>query len=267
MKRFAILFFVILYFINSYSIQDKSPIQTKVDIPETEDMWDVLLQFDVDTPTGQTGLAGVEWDGTYFYASKWNGSDQLFKFDVDGNYIEPITAPLTGCRDMAFDGNYMYGSAASQEVFCWESETGNAVTANFINVAGQSVRALAYDEVSDTFWSGNWGDNIVNWDRDGTILNSYPWWGSLYGLAYDCDPIGPYLYAHSQDPGCNIYRLDPYNSLAQLDVFNATIYGAAGAIAGGACVMTDWQLSYRSLGVLLQGTPDYIVLLEVGYSP
>ncbi len=265
MKRFTIILFCVFFFINLFSNQEISPIITKADISENDAMWDLLLQFDVDTPTGQTGLAGMEWDGTYFYASKWSDSDQLFKFDADGNFIEPITVPLVGCRDMAFDGSYMYGSPASSQVSCWESETGNAVTANFINVAGQSVRALAYDEVTDTFWSGNWSDNIVNWDRNGTILESYPWIGSLYGLAFDESLIGPYLYAHSQDPGCVVYQLNPNNNLEQLDIFDATSYGAAGAIAGGACVMTDCCMPYVTLGLLLQGSPDYIIVLEVGY--
>jgi len=225
-------------------------------------MWDLLLQFDVDTPTGQTGLAGMEWDGTYFYASKWSSSDQLFKFDDDGDYIEPITVPLSGCRDMTFDGNYMYGSAASSDVFCWESETGNAVSSNYITVPGQSVRALAYDEVTDSFWSGNWSDNIVRWDRSGTVLESFPWTGSLYGLAYD-DQFEHYLYAHSQDTGCVIYQLEPNNNLAQLETFDATSYGAPGAIAGGACFMTDCCLGYITLGLMLQGTPDYIAVVEL----
>ena len=51
-------------------IQEKSPIHTTSN--PTDPQWDMLLQFDVDTPTGQVGLAGMEWDGTYFYATKWS---------------------------------------------------------------------------------------------------------------------------------------------------------------------------------------------------
>jgi FlgD Ig-like domain len=265
MKRYFIFSIILLLFINLFSTQEKSPNFTKIEISNFDDMWDVLLQFDVDTPSGQTGLAGMEWDGTYFYASKWNGSEQLFKFDVDGNYIEPITVPLTSCRDMAYDGIYMYGSPASSEVSCWESETGTAVPGNYINVPGALVRALAYDAITDTFWSGNWGDNIVNWDRMGTILNSYPWPGSLYGLAYDNDPQSPYLYAHSQDTGCVAYQLDPNNALAQIDVMDYTAIGGTGTIAGGACAMTGWNSTYRTLGLLLQGSPDYIIVVELDF--
>ncbi|MCF7793961.1 MAG: lamin tail domain-containing protein [Candidatus Cloacimonetes bacterium] len=230
-----------------------------------DDLWDDLLIFDVDTPTGQVGLAGMGWDGTYFYAHKWSGSNQSFQFDAAGNYIGAITLPLTGCRDSAFDGDYLYGSPANSSVTCWEPATGTAVPANNINVAGQSVRAIAYDEVTNTFWSGNWGDNIVNWDRTGTILNSYAWAGSMYGMAFENCSEGSFLYAHSQDPGCNVYRLDAANNLNQLAMFDATSLGAAGAIAGGAAAMNDWDpTGMRTIAVLLQGSPDYIAVLELG---
>ncbi|MDP8323032.1 MAG: hypothetical protein RAO94_11835, partial [Candidatus Stygibacter australis] len=111
----------------------------------SRDPWDNLLQFDVDTPTGQVGLSGMEWDGEYFYATKWSGSNQLYKFDSEGTYIEAITVPLTGARDLAYDGEYMYGSAATSTVYCWDSETGEAVPENNIEVTGQAVRAIAYD--------------------------------------------------------------------------------------------------------------------------
>jgi hypothetical protein len=244
-------------------IQDRSPIETIAPVSNADPLWDLLLIFDVDTPSGQVGLAGMGWDGTYFYAHKWSASDQTFKFDAAGNYIGPVTLPLTGCRDSAFDGTYMYGSPATSAVSCWDPPTGTANPGGNINVAGASVRAIAYDPATDTFWSGNWSDNIVNWNRSGTILNSYLWTGSLYGLAYDDDPNGPFLYAHSQDPGCSIYKLDPTNNLAQLSLYDATVHGAAGAIAGGAEAMTDWDPQYRTLGVLLQGTPDYIAVFEL----
>jgi flagellar hook capping protein FlgD len=266
MKKLIFVFIVILVCFGLFAktevpIQEKSPIHTSVNA--TDDLWDVLLQFDVDTPTGQTGLAGMEWDGTYFYATKWSGSSELFQFDAAGTYIAPITVPVTGCRDVAHDGTYFYGSAATASVTCWEPQTGAAVAANNVNVAGASVRAIAYDEVTDTFWSGNWSDNVVNWDRTGTILNSYPWAGSMYGMAYDNDPQGPYLYPHSQDTGCVVYRLDPNDNLAQLEIMDYTGIGGTSAIAGGACTMTDWDPAYRTLGLLLQGSPDYIVVVEL----
>ena len=231
----------------------------------SRDPWDNLLQFDVDTPTGQTGLSGMEWDGEFFYASKWSGSTQLFKFDSEGTYIEAITVPLTGTRDMAFDGEYMYGSAATSTVYCWDSETGEAVPENNIEVTGQAVRAIAYDPLTDTFWSGNFGDDLVNWDRDGNVLETFTNPGvDFYGMGFDPDdPDGPFLYGFHQSPGCSIIKIDP-ETFEILETIDVTTQGGTGAIAGGMCYMNDWDPALRTLGALLQGTPDYICVYELG---
>ncbi|MCF7912558.1 MAG: hypothetical protein K9M99_08525, partial [Candidatus Cloacimonetes bacterium] len=121
-----------------YERRDMNSASSNAPANPSRDPWDNLLQFDVDTPTGQTGLSGMEWDGEFFYATKWSGSNLIFKFDSEGTYIESITAPLTGARDLAFDGEYMYGSAATSTVYCWESATGVAVPENNIEVTGQA---------------------------------------------------------------------------------------------------------------------------------
>jgi type IX secretion system substrate protein/immune inhibitor InhA-like protein/carboxypeptidase family protein len=272
MKKFL---FLVLAICISFSLMAKNPNGTieRRDIngspsnamPETSrELWDNLLQFDVDTPTGQAGLAGVEWDGMYFYATKWSASDQLFKFDANGTYIEAITVPFTGARDLAFDGQYMYGSAAGSTVYCWESQTGVAVPENNIEVPGNSVRAIAYDPLTDTFWSGNWGDPVVNWGRDGVVINTLAFGTDMYGLAFDGDdPAGPFLYAFQQTPGCLLQRVDPVTG-AILESIDVTLQGGTGAIAGGLCYMSDWDPALRTLGALLQGTPDYICVYELG---
>ena len=248
----------------SFERRDLNPAPSN-DIPElTRDLWDNLLQFDIDTPTGQSGLAGVEWDGEYFYATKWSGSNQIYQFDSEGNYIGAITVPLTGARDLAFDGEYMYGSAASSEIYCWESETGEEIPENNITVTGQLVRALAYDPLTDTFWSGNWGNPVVNWNRDGNVINILDFGTDLYGLAFDPDdPEGPFLYAHQQTPGCILQRIDPETGEI-LESTDVTGQGGNDAIAGGLCYMNDWDPATRTLAALLQGTPDYICVYELG---
>ncbi|MCF7912971.1 MAG: carboxypeptidase regulatory-like domain-containing protein [Candidatus Cloacimonetes bacterium] len=251
----------------SYDRRDKAenPSNGNGNANINRDPWDNLLQFDVDTPSGQTGLAGMEWDGEFFYATKWSGSNLIFKFDSEGNYIESITAPLTGARDLAFDGEYMYGSAAASTVYCWESATGVAVPANNIEVTGQAVRAIAYDPLTDTFWSGNFGDDVAHWDRDGNVLETFTNPGvDFYGLAFDPnDPEGPFLYGFHQSPGCSIVKIDP-ETFDILETVDVTAQGGTGAIAGGLCYMNDWDPALRTLGALLQGTPDYICVYELG---
>jgi immune inhibitor InhA-like protein/carboxypeptidase family protein/type IX secretion system substrate protein len=272
MKKYIILLFAIMIAFSlmaknpngSFDRKDVNPSPSNSSNELSRDLWDNLLQFDIDTPTGQTGLAGVEWDGEFFYATKWSASDQVFKFDSEGTYIEAISVPFMGARDLAFDGEYMYGAAATGDVYCWEPETGTAVPENNITVTGQLVRAIAYDPLTDTFWSGNWGDAVVNWDRDGNVINTLAFGTDLYGLAFDPnDPEGPFLYAFQQTPGCILQRIDPETGDV-LESIDVTGEGGTGAIAGGLCYMNDWDPALRTLGALLQGTPDYICVYELG---
>ncbi len=234
-------------------------------INPSREPWDLLFQFDVNDPTGETGMTGIEWDSEYFYVSKWRISNQVFKFDPEGNYIEAVTVPVTGARDLAFDGVNMYGSAAASTVYCWNAQTGAAVPENNIYLPGHSVRGLAYDPITDTFWSGNWNDPIVNWDRDGNIINSFPSPGDiyLYGLAFDPeDEEGAFLYAFVQGETCMIVKIAvaTWEIVESVDV---TEYGGVGAIAGGLCFMNDWDPALSTLGALFQGAPDFVCVIEL----
>jgi len=52
---------------------------------------DILFEYDVQTPTGDTGCLGVEFDGTYFWVtgrdSPHGNIHKLHKFDSAGNHI------------------------------------------------------------------------------------------------------------------------------------------------------------------------------------
>ncbi|MDP8321383.1 MAG: immune inhibitor A, partial [Candidatus Stygibacter australis] len=125
--------------------------------------------------------------------------------------------------------------------------------------------AIAYDPLTDTFWSGNFGDPIAHWDRDGNVLDTFDNPGvDFYGLAFDPDdPEGPFLYAFHQSPGCTIIKIDP-ETFEILETVDVTDQGGDGAIAGGLCYMNDWDPALRTLGALLQGAPDYICVYELG---
>ena len=123
---------------------------------------------------------------------------------------------------------------------------------------------MGYDPLTDRFWSGNWGDPVVNWDRDGNVINTLNFGTDLYGLAFDPDdPAGPFLYAFQQTPGCILQRIDPETGEI-LESTDVTAQGGTGAIAGGLCYMNDWDPALRTLGALLQGAPDYICVYELG---
>ncbi|MCK4654989.1 MAG: T9SS type A sorting domain-containing protein [Candidatus Cloacimonetes bacterium] len=229
----------------------------------TDDLWDLLLSFDITIPTGQIGFYGVEFDGTYFHATKWGGETQAYRFDVNGNFVNSYNIPIAGARDLTFDGTYLYASATDSYVICWEPDTGNAVPANNITVPGQTIRALAYDDSTDTFWSGNWGEPIVNWDRSGTIINILPGYDMLKSLAFDNSPEGAFIYVYTFDDGCIIHQIDVSTGLV-VGTFDASIYHPITTpTPGGICAMKDWNPAYTTLGIMLIGSPDYIAVLEL----
>ena len=99
---------------------DRSPYNSQKikNVNNSEAQWDVLANFDVTALSGAAGNAGCEWDGIYFYSTRW-ASNLLHKYDATGTtMIEQFSIPgVTGLRDLAFDGTYMYGGAAANTIY------------------------------------------------------------------------------------------------------------------------------------------------------
>jgi hypothetical protein len=229
-----------------------------------EAMWDVLLQFDAVALTGAAGNAGCEWDGTYFYSTRW-ASNLLHKYDATGTtMIEQFSIPgVTGLRDLAFDGTYMYGGAAANTIYQMDFVTKTLIGTISSPVA---VRFIAYDEANDAFWCGNWTDPPTLVNRAGTAIASFTTgFAAQYGAAYDnVSPGGPFLWIFNQE---NTTGGIP-QTISQWDIATGTATGVthdvmidvgilAGnlSIAGGLFSMTDYASGFFTIGGLLQGNP------------
>src|SRR5262249_38131148 len=97
---------------------------------------------------------------------------------------------------------------------------------------GVSQRGLAYDPVTDTFYSGSWTDGVLNhFDSQGTILQSIYTAVPISGLAFD--PGNGRLYAlanHDVLQGFDVYVLDTHQ--------NDAVVGAFFVTSGGTPVLT-----------------------------
>jgi hypothetical protein len=180
-----------------------------------------------------SGEAGCESDGEFVYTVLWNGSN-YFKYDLAGNLLETFTIPGTSSvRDLAYDGQLMYGAAASTTVYVMDFETQTLVTSF---TAPTAVRAIGYNQVDQTFYGNNWGTDIVNFDASGANLGSFtPTVTSIYGLAFDMwsDPGNIYLWAYDQGIN-NLTQFNlPDGTPTGLTLDVGAITGAT-AIAGGA---------------------------------
>ncbi len=195
----------------------------------TDDLFD--LQFDWPVGVGG-GEAGVETDGIYFYTSMWNGAGEFQKYDMDGTWVETFTVTGSdGCRDIAWDGTYFYGGAASTTVFQMDFDAATMISTF---TAPTEVRAIAYNEDDDAFYANNWGSAITKFDMAGANLGSFnvgPTGDSYYGMAYQSDSYcgdGPFLWGYAQVGATQ-------NELVQIELPSGTetgVYFDVGSVAG-----------------------------------
>jgi hypothetical protein len=249
------------------SVREESPSLTHLNKEISREMWDVLFQFDIVEASGAAGNAGVEFDGQYFYSTRW-ASNLLHQYDKEGNLVKEFSVPgVSGLRDLAFDGQYLYGGAAGSTIYCFDPI--NEVLIDAISTSG-AYRAIAYDPELDGFWGNNWSGDILCCDRTtGAVLDIIPdvGLGGIYGLAYE-NIGGRHLWAFDQGTGAGTPQI-----LYQIDIASGSLTGVShdvfsdlpGGIAGGAYITSAHTPGIVVIGGLMQGDPgnDYIFGYEL----
>ncbi|NNG27852.1 MAG: hypothetical protein HKM87_10025, partial [Ignavibacteriaceae bacterium] len=197
---------------------------------------DVLYGWDLDALTGENGNLGVE----YAYGYLWVTSrglvsplgNKVTKIDVT-DPMNPVvvdsmsqgTTSAWGWRDMAYDGTYLYASD-SDSVVQFDPAT-MTVTGSFPGVNNPN-RALAWDPVTDHFWTASFTSDMWEFDRTGAIINQFPSATSMYGAGWDSwSTDGPWLWANG-GTGTNVIQVDPLTGLA-----TGTSYWVSGSSDGG----------------------------------
>ncbi len=217
-------------------VSEKDPFAKNEPIP-SDAQFDLLFDFPVGVGGGE---AGIETDGSFIYTSMWNGAGEFQKYELDGTWLETFTiAGAAGCRDIAYNGTYFYGGAASTTVFEMDFGAGTMVSTFS---APTDCRAIAYNEVDDAFYANNWGSNITKFDMAGANLGSFPVGpvgDSYYGMAFDNYSGGPFLWGYAQVGTTQ-------NELVQIELPSGTetgVYFDVGSvaavgtgIAGGLCI-------------------------------
>lgn len=224
----------------------------------------IQLQFNYDISALAPGIYSVygsEFDGQYFYLTRWN-EPKIFRVNKSGTQIDSFNVtglPTGGFRDLAFDGQYLYGSNNSTTVYQIDRNTFTATAAFTSPVA---VRGISYDAANDAFWVANWNTNINLVNRSGVTLYTIP--ASQHGLtgmsgnAYDTlSPGGPYLWIFSggtvTDPKV-LWKINPTNG-QRIDSINVTDILPAGAIGGGLWITDQFESGTVTLGGSSQAVP------------
>ncbi len=224
----------------------------------------VQLQFNYDISALAPGIYSVygsEFDGQYFYLTRWN-EPKMFRVNKSGTQIDSFTVtglPSGGFRDLAFDGQYLYGSNNTTTVYRIDRNTFTATAAFTSPVA---VRGISYNAAQDAFWVANWSTDIVLVNRSGTTLYTIPasqhGFTGMSGNAYDTlSPGGPYLWIFSggidTDPKV-LWKINPTNG-QRIDSINVTDILPAGAIGGGLWVTDQFEAGTVTLGGSSQAVP------------
>jgi hypothetical protein len=215
------------------------------------------------------GNAGAEFDGTYFYSTRW-ASNLLHQYDLSGNLVQEFSIPgVSGLRDLAYDGTYFYGGAAANTIYIMDF-----VSQTLIGTIAspEGVRSIAYNEDLDAFYVANWTTDIFLVDRNGNTLSTIPaathGLTSMYGTAYDnLSDGGPYLWVfHQGASGTEAH-------IAQLDLSTGMQTGvthdvltdlpASSPLAGGLFISTDFVPGKATIGGCAQGTPDMMICYEL----
>ncbi len=200
---------------------------------ENADNSRVLGDFEFSFPNQGVSEAGCESDGEFIYTAVWNSGDFL-KYDLAGNLLETFQiAGANSVRDLAYDGEFFVGAAASTTVFVMDFTTQTLVSTF---TAPTAVRAIAYNQIDDVYYGNNWGTDIVTFDVTGANLGSFvPSVTGIYGLAFDSwsEPGVPYLWAYDQGADNLVQFALPGGAPTGLTIDVGAITGAT-AIAGGA---------------------------------
>ncbi len=206
----------------------------------TDELFDEQFQFICGDASGE---AGIETNGDYIYTSKWNG-EGFFCYEMDGTFLGAFPVPgESAVRDMAYDGTYFYGAAASTALYEMDF-VGQSGTLISTLTAAVATRACAYDAEFDAFWGNNWSDPITLYDRTGGILNQFNCgaYSSYYGFARLNDAGTEYLYGFAQSGGASqsvIVQIDPYTGAETGVTFDAIGYSSTGTGIGGGLAAFD----------------------------
>ena len=255
---------------------------------QTDAIYDLLRYHNVDSLITSAASYGVVWTGNYYIVSIFN-LNALYKVSANWSLISgPITIagstlPASqGFRDMEFAKGYLWGvAAATTSNRIYKVDTATFTQVGVINLpSGISPRDLAWDPVRNGFWTStsSFAGNLQCYDTNGVAIAGAvipTVTGGFYGIAYDGSTAGgPYLWL-AKDPvpaGPSITGLVRFNisgAPVRLDSAVITIPGTVGApnlASGGLDFRTNLIPGKTTLIGLVQGTPDKVVVYEVGSS-
>jgi hypothetical protein len=238
---------------------------------------DLNWYLDTEGLTGDIRMLGVCFDpgtGHIFCTGAFDMTiAYLYEIDfVNGVLVNTWTQPSAnwggwGWRDLASDGKYIYtGDPNVPYIVQIDPSNGQPTGVQYGPFPITPCRALAYDPVSDSFWTASFSSSIYQCFRNNTY-NTYSGQGlTHYGAGME--EKNNMIWWWSQD-GATLSLASEYDPASQTltgRAFEATTPLLGGTAGGAGCheVGGNWEL----IG-MFQGSPDHVGAfdLEVGTPP
>lgn len=238
------------------------PVQPVSELDDVWDPWNGGLTWAVEDAS-----VGAVVTATNVYTCLWSSPYTYFVYDIEGNleFSQPFPGPMQGVRDLAWDGQYLYGAVSGQGVvYRWlpdDLDNNELVLDN----GGSRGRGIAIDPETEDIYLSDWGSNLgvyrmVNhgdgtYSRESITLPANV--ESVYGIAWmPGEPNGRYLWCFCQlDPDGNgdsngtVIAVDPRTGPGMMDTKSTTTPRASPAesISGTATIpaTTRWQPTCR----------------------
>ena len=243
---------------------------------------DVIFEMDVETPTNDNQILGVEFDGTYFYLTGGASGahpNKVYVVDTLGNLVLALDQPehiidYWGWRDLTWDGIY----AGADRIDTLYGSVDNSVDKFGIDLMDSTLdyyesflgpralnRALAYKEDSAWFFTGSSTDSCYKFSKTNHNIQAIDNYYHIYGAAYDTDVSeGDNIWWHSQDSTttpflCLIEQMDANDMEFTGVVFAYVPTIIDNGLAGGLCFYEDFR-GMDVLFALVQGDPVDIIV-------
>jgi hypothetical protein len=241
---------------------------------ESPNPWDSISAVPVSALTGDFQMMGCEFVGNEWWVTGGGGpggQNLFYRFSRDGDYLGAIPQPSTsvaGWFDMAYDGQYIYGSEDQNLV----GVDHQGIVQTVIPSPVIPSRAVAYDPASDHFWVTDYTQDIYEIDRQGNIIQQIPNSGSgelsVTGLAWNSfDPDGFKLYIFSQNGVNTLTRVTRLHPVSRAREFVVDLPGRAGDRAGGCTVTPSWNSTLVVFaGIFQNSSGDRLQIHEMTFN-
>jgi hypothetical protein len=249
---------------------DTDGISTFPSNPPTEGSWPILATIDLEAQSGgDNRCVGVGYDGNFWVSAGdgYTGQCTFYMYDEYGNLLDqaPQGAGATGWgnRDLATDGEYMFGSY-SNLVNGYGPDMGFA--GYYVGCLNPN-RALAYD--GGCFWTSGFSEYLYRMTWDGAFgstatceIMNITAFSAAYGLAYDGNDECLYMTftGGATVPGevkqfaMTGAEIGSFTTLPEYDTH-------------GGCTMACTAQFGDILCILMQDTPDTLVFYDLGHGP